>query len=243
MEEALRPRWTWWSSETAEILLARGIRVSRCWDIAAAHRLLFGGWKADAALVWARLNDLAPETIPNPKSLDLFNYADDEGDLDEPVGSDGHLRPEWVLGGWSKFIGATRQVGPDGFHRFTTTTGQARRTGQSPTRAIATVRSESAAELLCVELAADGLPMDHLVAEQIIEGLVGPRTSTEAEATVSELDATPKCCATHREPIMSIFGVLRRFARCYEASDWTYQTLVRGDYERFETLTLLWTLF
>ena len=49
-------------------------------------------------------------------------------------------------------------------------------------KAASTVRSESAAELLCVELAADGLPMDRLAAEEIIGRIVGPRTSTEAEA-------------------------------------------------------------
>src|ERR1700733_15006342 len=82
IEDALRPRWTWWSSETAQILVAAGVRVATCWDIAAAHRLLFGGWKADPALVWARLHDLAPESVPTPKTLDLFNYADYDGDPD-----------------------------------------------------------------------------------------------------------------------------------------------------------------
>src|ERR1700723_200730 len=51
IEDSLRPRWTWWSNETAKRLIALGVRVSKCWDIAAAHRLLFGGWKADPAHV------------------------------------------------------------------------------------------------------------------------------------------------------------------------------------------------
>jgi DNA polymerase I len=181
VEEALRPRWTWWSNETAELLVAAGIRVSRCWDVAAAHRLLFGGWKADPALVWARVNDLTPETIPSPKGLDLFNYADNEGDPDEPLGRDGHLRPEWVTGGWSTTL--ERLVR---WARMALTVAQLQQDKiailEDRPRAIGTVRSESAAELLCVELEADGLPMDRLVAEQIIERLVGPRTRTEADA-------------------------------------------------------------
>jgi DNA polymerase-1 len=44
------------------------------------------------------------------------------------------------------------------------------------------VRSESTAELLCAELAADGLPVDLAAAEEIVAGFVGRRPSDEAEA-------------------------------------------------------------
>jgi DNA polymerase-1 len=44
---------------------------------------------------------------------------------------------------------------------------------------VATARSESAAELLCAELSADGLPMDRTVAEQIVATHVGPRPRDE----------------------------------------------------------------
>jgi DNA polymerase-1 len=181
LEHALRPRWTWWSNETAKVLVATGIRVSRSWDIAAAHRLLFGGWKADPGLVWAELRDLDPGSIPKPERLDLFNYTDYDGDLVDPLRSDGHLRPQWTAGGWSESIerlikwaemaGAVAQL------------QQARLLElEDRPRALATVRSESAAELLCAELEADGLPMDRQAAEEIISSLVGPRSRTEAEA-------------------------------------------------------------
>jgi DNA polymerase-1 len=43
-------------------------------------------------------------------------------------------------------------------------------------------RSESAAELLCAELAIDGLPVDRAVAEELIAAAVGPRPRSEADA-------------------------------------------------------------
>src|ERR1700760_1904559 len=43
----LRPRWVLWSSETAATLVAGQVRLATCWDIAAVHRLLAGGWRAD----------------------------------------------------------------------------------------------------------------------------------------------------------------------------------------------------
>jgi DNA polymerase I len=181
VEEALRPRWTWWSNEMAELLVAAGVRVSRCWDIAAAHRMLFGGWKADPGLVWAQLHDLAPESVPRPESLDLFNYSDYDAGLDDPLRPDGHLRPEWAAGRWSD---STEQLVR--WAEMASVTAQLQQAKLldlvDRPRATSTVRSESAAELLCVELAADGLPMDRLAAEDIISSLVGPRTRTEAEA-------------------------------------------------------------
>jgi len=46
----------------------------------------------------------------------------------------------------------------------------------------ATARSESAAELLCSELEADGLPLDRAAAEEIVAGFIGPRPRTPAHA-------------------------------------------------------------
>ena len=48
--------------------------------------------------------------------------------------------------------------------------------------ALATARSESAAELLCAELSADGLPMDRAAAERVLAAFIGPRPRNEAEA-------------------------------------------------------------
>ncbi len=182
-DEKLRPRWVVWSGETAATLAARGVRLATCWDIAAVHRLLFGGWRADPGWVWAHLQELAPMTTPAAGPPDLFEQGD-SGDLEEPVGPDGHLRPAWMSGGWSASPGhLTRWA-----ELAVTTAGlqQARlsRLADRP-MALATACSESAAELLCAELSADGLPMDRADAQQVLAALVGPRPRTEAEAARS----------------------------------------------------------
>ena len=49
----------------------------------------------------------------------------------------------------------------------------------------ATVYSESAAALLCLELQRDGLPIDRERIEQLITGAAGPRPATDADETAS----------------------------------------------------------
>jgi DNA polymerase-1 len=185
IEAALRPRWVWWSNGTAAALIAAGIRVARCWDVAAVHRLLSGGWTATPPVMWARIHHLDRDTMPSTAPLDLFSVAEHElgeaGDPEDPVRADGHLRASWVSGGWSASptrlarwaalaldTAARQQVALDEL--------------PDPRRAAATARSESAAELLCAELAADGLPIDRDAAEAVIAGFVGPRPTTPADA-------------------------------------------------------------
>ncbi len=174
-DEALRPRWVVWSGQTAAHLAADGVRLATCWDIAAAHRLLFGGWRADPGWAWARLRGLATETMPADGPLDLFGM--DDGDGSDPVAPDGHLRPEWVSGGWS-----------DNPERMARWAGLARAVAGQQQAALAgldslpTAHCESTAELLCAELSADGLPMDRAVAEQILTSFIGPRPRSETEA-------------------------------------------------------------
>src|SRR4051794_14031788 len=64
VDAELRPRWVVWSGDTPAMLVADGVRISTSWDLAAVHRLLFGGWRADPARIWARLHDLSVETLP-----------------------------------------------------------------------------------------------------------------------------------------------------------------------------------
>ena len=44
-DDEIRPRWVTWSQETAQLLVADGLRIATCWDVAAVNRLLFGGWR------------------------------------------------------------------------------------------------------------------------------------------------------------------------------------------------------
>jgi DNA polymerase-1 len=174
-DEALRPRWVLWSGQTAARLVADGVRLATCWDISAAHRLLFGGWRADPGWAWASLHGLT-DTMPAAGPLDLFGMG--EGDASDPVAPDGHLRPEWVSDGWSD--------SPERIARWAamalSVAGEQQGALAERPMAVATARCESTAELLCAELCVDGLPMDRTVAEQVLASLIGPRPHSEAEA-------------------------------------------------------------
>ncbi len=177
-DEELRPRWVLWSGQTAARLAADGVRLATCWDITAAHRLLFGGWRADPGWAWARLRGLAADTMPADGPLDLFGM--DDGDASDPVAPDGHLRPEWV-GGWSDSPGrmarwAALALSVAGQQQAALAALDGR------PMALATARCESTAELLCAELSADGLPMDRAVAERVLAGFIGPRPRSDGEA-------------------------------------------------------------
>ena len=185
VEAELRPRWVWWNAATPAALVDHGLRVATCWDVATVHRLLEGGWRAEPAQVWATLHGRPLATIPSLGQLDLLgDGTGDEGDPERPYRPDGHLRPEWVAGGWSdqpvrlaRWAGAAITAAGRQADRLTAR--------PDPMRAAATARSESAAELLCVELAADGLPISVAVAEEIIGAAVGPRPRTEQEAATA----------------------------------------------------------
>ena len=53
VEEEVRPRWVMWAQESAVAIRRNGGRIARAWDVAAVHRLLFGGWRAEPARIWA----------------------------------------------------------------------------------------------------------------------------------------------------------------------------------------------
>ena len=177
VEAALRPRWVWWSARSvATTLVATGVRVATCWDLAAVHRLLAGGSDDDPAVVWAVLHRLDPASVPRMGQLDLLDAGTDHrpGDGEDPVGPDGHLRAEWTDGGWSRTPQrqarwAALALRAQGLQAQALSRMDV---GGDP---IATAYAESAAELLCVELARDGLPLDVAVAEQILTRLAGPR--------------------------------------------------------------------
>jgi DNA polymerase I len=193
---ALRPRWVTWSQETAQRLVAAGMRPAMCWDVAAVHRLLFGGWRADPGWAWAHLHELPLDQVPaaesrSPGDADLFDAAqerevelgptDPDVDGQHPVGPDGQLRPEWTRGGWADTpdrLVAWARLAQEAAQLQRAAIG---RQADNPVP-VATARSESTIELLCAELSADGLPMDAAVAERVLAGIIGPRPRGEAEA-------------------------------------------------------------
>jgi DNA polymerase-1 len=182
VEEALAPRWVMWSGETALTLVRAGVRVARSWDLAAVHRLLAGGWRADPGRVWAVLQGLPVDEAPVAGPLDLFTHAQQpDGRTEGPLRADGHVDADWAAGGWA---GDTRRLGAWAALAIEAARLQSDALARldDPTLAAATARSESAAELLCAEMSVDGLPLDRAAAEAIVAGFVGPRPRTAGEA-------------------------------------------------------------
>jgi len=192
-DDEVRPRWATWSQEDAQRLVAQGVRLATCWDVAAVHRLLFGGWRADPGFAWAHVRGLPLDGVPAPGPAapvgmaDLFDAAREEeltptrtetaADAG-PIGADGYLRLDWTRGGWAD--------SPERLLAWARLAGQAAELQRAALGAgageVATVRAESTVELLCAELSADGLPMDRDAAEQVLAGFIGPRPRGDAEA-------------------------------------------------------------
>jgi DNA polymerase-1 len=182
VEDALRPRWVMWSNTTAIDLVRASVRVATAWDIAAVHRLLFGGWQADPARVWAQLHDLALDALPKAGPPDLFSQAEyGDNDPENPVRNDGYLQPDWVDDGWTTTL---ERLAAWAELAMTVVELQQARLAElrDPPRAAMTARTESAAELLCAELSVDGLPIDRDAAEALIAGFVGARPHDESDA-------------------------------------------------------------
>jgi DNA polymerase I len=182
VEVALRPRWVWWSSETWAPVLRSGQRVAMCWDLVAVHRLLFGGWRAEPARIWAVLHSIPVGTIPTMGQMGLLDVVGDEGaDPENPVRPDGHLRPEWTDGVWDS--SPERQATWAQIQLEACVLQRAHIASLPGIHgAEGTARSESAAELLCRELEFDGLPLDVAQAVRIITESVGPRPRNDTEA-------------------------------------------------------------
>ena len=183
MEAEHGPRWVVWSQATTGALVAAGIRVARAWDLVAVHRLLYGGWSSDPGRIWARLNGLSTANLPQVRPPDLFNQVDPAAAGNDPIDDDGYVRAEWAAGAW-----AESPERAAAWARLAWRTAQLQQgwldASSDPARMTATARSESAAELLCAELAHDGLPLDRERAEAIIESFVGRRPRSDADAAV-----------------------------------------------------------
>ncbi len=183
IDEVLGLRWVLWSQDTAAALVADGVQLTRSWDVAAVHRLLFGGHRADPGHVWARLQGAPTADLPTAAPVDLF-HSHDEGPS-APVRDDGHLSPEWIDGEW--------RTGPEQMSAWAAVLAEVGRLQRAAVERLAveeerpmalrTAFAESTAELLCAELAAEGLPMDRATMESVIGDHVGPRPRSDREAT------------------------------------------------------------
>ena len=192
LEAELDPRWVWWNAgATLTPLVAGGVRLRACWDVAAVHRLLHGGRRGDAGAAWAAEHGL-PEPAEPSLALDLLDLAASTGA--GPVGTDGQLSREWV-GPWAEptvlraaawalvclQVQQLQQVAlaalPDGRARPT-----------AAPLAVLTAWSESGAALLGTELAADGLPLDRPALTALLLELIGPAGDQEGSRAQRDRD-------------------------------------------------------
>ena len=179
-ERVLRPRWVWWHREPAALLVPHGIRLGACWDLAAVHRVIHGGWRVDEVRIWCAARGLDRRNAPVSGQLDLG--SGDAGDGPHPaVRADGHLRAEWVEGAWRDRAAAAAQWAELALQ---VQQWQVDRLAGLPAAgdAMSLARSESAAEIICAELEHDGLPIDLAVADELITSMAGARPTSEAEA-------------------------------------------------------------
>ncbi len=186
-------RWVVWSARLGLLdAVAARVAVDRTWDLAEAHRLIHGGWRASPGHVWAASSGLPLDKVPLPArprlagfEADLFDAAasapaDDSGD--HVLQPDGHLRPE-ALTSWPTTDERLRLLGQLALRcQAHQADALRRRGGRSGDRLQRSAWSESAAAVLCLELERDGLPLDRLAAEDLIAAAAGPRPTGEADA-------------------------------------------------------------
>lgn len=195
LDDEAAPRWTWWSAASALgplLAVDPSLRLGRCWDLAAVHRVLHGGFRAAPTDVWCHVHGLDPATAPRSGQLDLLGAdaaswgaapapaSDDDGTPGEPVRPDGHLRPDWAAGAWAESPDRVRRWAGSALQVATL---QAARVEQVPAAGsvLHGVYAESAAELLAVELGVTGLPVDRAGAESLIAAVAGRRPADEAD--------------------------------------------------------------
>ncbi|MGI4896542.1 MAG: DNA polymerase [Janthinobacterium lividum] len=197
VEAALHPRWTWWSAaRTAAPIVAAGVHLARCHDVAAVHRLLAGGARDDPGAAWAAGRGLPEPPPPSYRRaamhgtglLDFVGAATD----DDPLDADGQLKESWVQGQ------ALAADVPDRVEKAARWAQLALQLAREQTRAVnghpdprrapagaplaaQTAHSESAAALLAVELGVTGLPLQRATAEEIVAAEVGPRPANPVE--------------------------------------------------------------
>ena len=192
---AVQPRWVVWSQETGRALIGVGVRVATCWDVAAVHRLLFGGWRAEPGYVWACLHGEAPESVAAASGEpDLFSVGMDGGEVPGLGAAEAVAAAEMQLAALMEQGGAalvnTGLVNTGLVNTGLVNTGLVN-TGLVSTGRVSIARAESTAELLCAELAADGLPVGLAAAEELLGEIIGerPRGGADAAAIRAERDA------------------------------------------------------
>ena len=209
LASARSPRWAVSAAaDTLGAAIRLRVPVRRTWDVAEVHRLLAGGWRGDLPSAWAHVRGIPEQPLRRDVGAadDLFSAAlststawdapgpDQGDDISAPadlrplLAASGHLREDLL---------EVARHGSDPRHVAALLTlvghlagAQRDLVARGGPRAMATAYSESAAAVLALELAEEGLPVDREVAAGLIAEHAGirPRDDRHAAAIRHERD-------------------------------------------------------
>lgn len=179
-------RWVVWSAADLAPVIAAGAELARVWDIAQVHLLRHGGSQADPGVVWASHRGVPGDTRPPAVADDLFAAVAGLPGDDEVLMPSGHLRPDAIARTWQ-----TTAARHAAWARAAFEVASAQRQALGDPRHLAAAQAESAAAVLCLELARDGLPIDRPTISELIRAAAGPlpRDPQEEAANRRERDA------------------------------------------------------
>ena len=163
------------------------MRPKQIWDLAAVHKVLYGGRRDDPSAVWAAVHELSAPAAP-ADDLSLFDARlSVVEDFTDAVCSDGSLHPQALrlarverLAALALEVQGLQQAALEALP-------DPRPSVVGPALRVATAWSESAAALLCTELEADGLPFDRSTALDLIAAVIGDGEPSQRDRPVLEL--------------------------------------------------------
>jgi DNA polymerase-1 len=159
LEEMHRPRWVWdraihWYPS----LLAAGVRVEKCHDLALCQNILQYSEFAAATGYQQNFTPLPPEIDPTRNSSSLYgSHAGQESLFDAPVAPSGPA--PWDLTAVARELGAQKTAVSSSTH---------------PARLALLLSAESAGALVAAEMHYEGIPWREDLHRRLLNDLLGP---------------------------------------------------------------------
>ncbi|MCU1588151.1 MAG: DNA-directed polymerase, partial [Frankiales bacterium] len=173
-----------WSAGSTRLL---PLRPRQYWDLAAVHKVLYGGRRDDPASIWAAVHELPPPARADVDLTLLDSSLAVVAGFDGPVQPDGALHPEaFRLAPLPRLAELALEVQALQQQRLEALPDP-RAVATGPPLRLVTAWAESAAALLCTELEADGLPVDRSAALDIIASVIGDGDRADRDRPVLDL--------------------------------------------------------
>ncbi|WP_425862958.1 bifunctional 3'-5' exonuclease/DNA polymerase [Arthrobacter sp. TWP1-1] len=159
LEEMHRPRWVWdraihWYPS----LLAAGVRVEKCHDLALCQNILQYSEFAATTGYQQNFTPLPPEIDPTRNSSSLYgSHAGQESLFDAPVAPSGPAL--WDLTAVARELGAQKTAVSSSTH---------------PARLALLLSAESAGALVAAEMQYEGIPWREDLHRRLLDDLLGP---------------------------------------------------------------------